>query len=186
MSLLYPKIVDMFCFAGDKHSTPNCPIELKPDFNPSSGSQSYTHSDPMCLKPAHYNIPFFTSKAGPKSAEWNTGAHETRPGHHLQVLNEQIPLPFIVKCRNMKWKGWLNKLFALKGGEKKRIEKNKTRYYREEGIFRLDTHHRKVMLPWWQWMCCSVLVFGLWWEGVYHVNNSPWFFRLFNLSLIAT
>ena len=97
-----PKIVDMFWFAGDKHSTPNCPIELKPDFNPSSGSQSYTHSDPMCLKPAHYNIPFFTSKAGPKSAEWNTGAHETRPGHHLQVLNEQIPLPFIVKCRNMK------------------------------------------------------------------------------------
>ena len=96
MSLLYPKIVDMFWFAGDKHSTPNCPIELKPDFNPSSGSQSYTHSDAMCLKPAYYNIRFFMSKAGPKSAEWNTGAHETRPGHHLQVLNEQIPLSMTI------------------------------------------------------------------------------------------
>ena len=59
MSMLYPKITDMFYFAGDKHSTPNCPVELRPDLNPSSGIQSYDGSDSMCTKPAHYNIPFF-------------------------------------------------------------------------------------------------------------------------------
>ena len=84
-SLLYPKIVDMFYFAGDKHSTPNCPIKLRPSLNPSSGIQSYDNSDPMCLKPAFYNIPFFLSKLGPKFSEWSINAHESRPGHHIQV-----------------------------------------------------------------------------------------------------
>lgn len=88
MSLLYPKIVDMFYFTGDKHSTANCPIDLKPDFNPSNAAQSYQRSDPMCLTTAYYNIPFFLSKLGPKSSEWTIGAHEARPGHHLQVPSE--------------------------------------------------------------------------------------------------
>ena len=83
--MLYPKITDMFHFAGDKHSTPNCPIELRPDLNPSSGIQSYDGSDPMCLKPTHYNIPFFLDKLGPKFSEWSINSHESRPGHHIQV-----------------------------------------------------------------------------------------------------
>jgi len=85
MSMLYPKITDMFYFAGDKHSTPNCPVELRPDLNPSSGIQSYDGSDPMCLKPAHYNIPFFLNRLGPKFSEWSINSHESRPGHHIQV-----------------------------------------------------------------------------------------------------
>jgi len=85
MSMLYPKITDMFHFAGDKHSTPNCPVELRPDLNPSSGIQSYDGSDPMCLKPAHYNIPFFLAKLGPKFSEWSINSHEARPGHHIQI-----------------------------------------------------------------------------------------------------
>ena len=85
MSMLYPKITDMFYFAGDKHSTPNCPVELRPDLNPSSGIQSYDGSDPMCLKPAHYNIPFFLDRLGPKFSEWSINSHESRPGHHIQV-----------------------------------------------------------------------------------------------------
>lgn len=86
MSMLYPKVTGMFHFAGDKHSTPNCPVALRPDLNPSSGIQSYDGSDPMCLTPAHYNIPFFLDRLGPKFSEWNVNAHEARPGHHIQVF----------------------------------------------------------------------------------------------------
>lgn len=86
MSMLYPKIVDMFYFNGDKHSTPNCPVELRPDLNPSSGIQSYDGSDPMCLEPAHYNIPFWLDRLGPKFSEWSINSHEARPGHHIQVV----------------------------------------------------------------------------------------------------
>ena len=85
MSLISPKIVDMFYFTGDKDSTPNCPVDLRPDFNPSTGVQSYSSSDPTCSKPAYYNIPFFMDKMGPKSSEWSISAHEVRPGHHLEV-----------------------------------------------------------------------------------------------------
>ena len=84
--MLYPKIVDMFYFAGDKHSTPNCPVNLVPDLNPSSGIQSYDGSDSMCLKPSRYNIPFFLERLGPKFSEWSINAHEARPGHHIQVF----------------------------------------------------------------------------------------------------
>lgn len=85
MSMLYPKIVDMFHFSGDKHSTPNCPVTLVPDLNPSSGIQSYDGSDSMCLKPSRYNIPFFLERLGPKFSEWSINAHEARPGHHIQI-----------------------------------------------------------------------------------------------------
>ena len=87
MSLLYPKLVDMLYFAGDKRSTPNCPIELRPDLNPSSGIQSNVVSDAMCSKPGYYYIPFWLDRLGPKFFEWTINAHEARPGHHLQVNN---------------------------------------------------------------------------------------------------
>ena len=90
MSMLYPKIVDMFYFAGEKHSTPNCPVELRPDLNPSSGIQSYDGSDSMCLKPSHYNIPFWLNRLGPKFSEWSINAHEARPGHHIQVNKYKV------------------------------------------------------------------------------------------------
>jgi len=89
MSLLYPKIVDMFYFAGDKQTMPNCPVELRPDLNPSNAAQNYDESDPMCLEPAYYNIPFFLNRLGPKSSEWSVNAHEARPGHHLQIQGLQ-------------------------------------------------------------------------------------------------
>lgn len=100
--MLYPKIVDMFYFAGDKHSTPNCPVELRPDLNPSSGIQSYDGSDPMCLKPAHYNIPFFLNRLGPKFSEWSINSHEARPGHHIQVsTGEAVIILWFVKANAM-------------------------------------------------------------------------------------
>ena len=96
MSMLYPKITDMFYFAGDKHSTPNCPVELRPDLNPSSGIQSYDGSDSMCTKPAHYNIPFFLERLGPRFSEWSVNAHEARPGHHIQVAISKFTFVVVV------------------------------------------------------------------------------------------
>ena len=83
--MLDPKTVDMFYFTGPKHTTPNCPIDLVPDLNPSSGAQSYEGSDRFCSRNALYNIPFFLENLGPRFSEWSVNAHEARPGHHTQV-----------------------------------------------------------------------------------------------------
>ena len=92
MSMLDPKTFDMFYFTGSKHTTPNCPIDLKPDLNPSSGAQSYEGSDVDCSRNALYNIPFFLENLGPRFSEWSVNAHEARPGHHTQV-RKTIPCP---------------------------------------------------------------------------------------------
>ena len=83
-SLLDPKTIKMFHFSGAKHTTPNCPIQMYPDFNPSSGP-NYNDGGAQCKKNARYNVPFFSAKPGPKYEEWSTNAHEGRPGHHTQV-----------------------------------------------------------------------------------------------------
>lgn len=83
-SLLDPKTIDMFHFSGVKHTTPNCPIEMALDFNPSGGA-SYWGGDKDCTSNAQYYIPFFSGRPGPKYEEWSTNAHEGRPGHHTQV-----------------------------------------------------------------------------------------------------
>ncbi|KAK3717884.1 hypothetical protein QZH41_014888, partial [Actinostola sp. cb2023] len=88
MSMLDPKIVNMFYFTGAKHTTPNCPIDLRPDLNPSSGAQSYEQSNIQCAYSAIYNIPFFLERMGPRYSEWSVNAHEARPGHHLQVQGD--------------------------------------------------------------------------------------------------
>ncbi|XP_020631909.1 uncharacterized protein LOC110068834 [Orbicella faveolata] len=85
MSMLDPKTVGMFYFTGPKHTTPNCPVDLSPDLNPSSGAQSYENSDIHCSRNAIYNIPFFLENLGPRFSEWSVNAHESRPGHHTQV-----------------------------------------------------------------------------------------------------
>ena len=83
-SLLDPKTIDMFHFSGQKHTTPNCPIEMALDFNPSGGA-SYWGGDKNCRGNAQYYVPFFSARPGPKYEEWSTNAHEGRPGHHTQV-----------------------------------------------------------------------------------------------------
>ena len=85
MSLIDSKTIDMFYFTGKKHTTPNCPVELHPDLNPSSGAQSYVESNSECAHGAAYYIPFFLNNAGPRFSEWSVNAHEARPGHHTQV-----------------------------------------------------------------------------------------------------
>lgn len=50
MSFLEPKTVNMFHFTGAKQTTPSCPVQLAPDFNPSSAAQSYELSDAVCSK----------------------------------------------------------------------------------------------------------------------------------------
>jgi len=74
----------MFHFSGAKHTTPNCPIQMYPDFNPSGGA-NYDDGGAQCKNNARYNVPFFSARPGPKYEEWSTNAHEGRPGHHTQV-----------------------------------------------------------------------------------------------------
>ncbi|KAL9953420.1 hypothetical protein ACROYT_G040839 [Oculina patagonica] len=85
MSKLDPQTVNMFHFSGPKHTTPNCPVDMAPNFNPSSGAQSFSRSTKDCSRNAYYNIPFFLNRPGPKYSEWSVNAHEARPGHHTQV-----------------------------------------------------------------------------------------------------
>ena len=75
----------LFHFTGPYHSTPNCPIKLEPDFNPSSGVPFYMESDDECSKVASYNMPFFLQRPGPRYESITLAAHEARPGHHTQV-----------------------------------------------------------------------------------------------------
>ena len=89
MSLLDPKTVNLFYFAGNKHTTPNCPIEMQPDFNPSSASQSYETSNSECSSNSRFNVPFFLNNLGPIYSEFSVNAHEARPGHHTQVRLHQ-------------------------------------------------------------------------------------------------
>ena len=87
MSLLSPKTIPMFHFTGNKATTPICPVDMRPDLNPSSGAQSYLETDTDCSRSAEYYIPFFLENLGPTFSEWSVNAHEARPGHHTQVNN---------------------------------------------------------------------------------------------------
>ena len=101
MSMLDPKTVKMFYFTGNKHTTPNCPVEMRPNFNPSSGAQSYQRSTSTCSRTAKYNIPFFLDRPGPKYEEWSVNAHEARPGHHTQVNSIFIRISAILNANNI-------------------------------------------------------------------------------------
>lgn len=103
VNLLYSKLVNMFHFVGDKRSTASCPVALKPDLNPSSGIQSYRGGDASCSETTFYHIPFFLDRMGPKSSDWSISAHETSPGHHLQI--QGFRENFIDKCDGLI--GWL-------------------------------------------------------------------------------
>ena len=82
--MLDPQTVNMFHFSGPKHTTPNCPVDMAPSFNPSRGAQSYRRSTKDCRRSSYYNIPFFLDRPK-KYEEWSVNAHEARPGHHTQV-----------------------------------------------------------------------------------------------------
>lgn len=85
MATLYPKTINLFHFTGPYQSTPNCPVELVPNFNPSSAAPTFQESDPQCSRPSVYSIPFFLQRPGPKNEEWTINAHEASPGHYTQV-----------------------------------------------------------------------------------------------------
>lgn len=83
-SQLDPQTCNLFYFSGSKHTTPNCPIEMNPNFNPSTAAQSYIRSDSYCNVAARLNLPFFIDNYGPRYQEMTINAHEARPGHHTQ------------------------------------------------------------------------------------------------------
>ena len=88
MSMLAPKLIPLFYHTGDKITFPNCPIKMKPSFNPSSGAQFFQGTRKKCTNPAHFGIPFFLENHGPRFSEWSVTAHESWPGHHTQIQGE--------------------------------------------------------------------------------------------------
>lgn len=87
LSLLEPKTIDMFHFTGKKRTTPSCPINVVPNFNPKTGSQSYVGAGKSCSSSCSYRLPFFMDNLGPKYNAFSVAGHEGRPGHHTQVEN---------------------------------------------------------------------------------------------------
>lgn len=85
MSMIAPKIRSMFYFSGPKITAPNCPIQMRPHYNPSNGAMYFRPSDSNCTTPCHFGLPFFLKEYGPKFQEWSVIGHESRPGHHTQM-----------------------------------------------------------------------------------------------------
>ena len=85
LATLQPKVGKFFYDTGDQASTPNCPVQMRAKFNPSSGSQSYSSAGSTCKRPCYYNLPFFLTPHGPRYGAISVAGHEGRPGHHTQV-----------------------------------------------------------------------------------------------------
>ena len=96
LSSLAPKTNHMFHHTGKQQSTPNCPVLLVANFNPGTGSQSYSSSGKSCSRASHYRLPFYLKDMGPRYNAISVGAHEARPGHHTQVIYSEL-YPFIPK-----------------------------------------------------------------------------------------
>ncbi|XP_065652112.1 uncharacterized protein LOC100210725 isoform X2 [Hydra vulgaris] len=78
-------IQELFYTNGENKTTPDCLVKLTAEYNPSNGVPSYLESDPDCIEPANYFVPFFKAEMGPSYEDYNTNFHESRPGHHLQI-----------------------------------------------------------------------------------------------------
>lgn len=85
MSMLAPKLIKLFYHTGNKITIPNCPIDMLPSFNPSSGAQFFQSTKAACTTPASFGLPFFLENHGPRFSEWSVTAHEAWPGHHTQI-----------------------------------------------------------------------------------------------------
>lgn len=92
MGSIEPKTTGMFHFAGNRTTTPNCPVVMKIDFNPAMGVQSYKPTNALCTTPAAYRLPFWRARPGPSYEEYGVNSHEARPGHHTQVSHNSKAL----------------------------------------------------------------------------------------------
>ena len=80
----------LFYLTGPKKTVPECAVEVKPDFNPSVSFHHYVPTYKGCSGKAIHYLPFFLDNYGPIYSEWTTTAHETLPGHHMEVNNIQL------------------------------------------------------------------------------------------------
>ena len=83
--MIHPQLNDFFYFTGEKVSVPNCPIIIKPHFDPSLGSIMSEASDAKCSQPTVFALPFFLERYGPRYQEWSIAGHVARPGHNFQT-----------------------------------------------------------------------------------------------------
>jgi len=155
MSMHDPNTVDFFYFTGEKKSTPSCPVKLRPDFNPSSGAQSYDNSDPNCTYPCFYNIPFFLEDLGPKFSEYSVNAHEARPGHHTQV--QGLTEHFRDKCGGPE--GWLDdKTFYTAFTEGWALYAENPLIAQDTDVYKENLMQKFGMLKWQIWRALRLIV----------------------------
>ncbi|XP_028411286.1 uncharacterized protein LOC114533865 [Dendronephthya gigantea] len=112
LSQLDPKTCNLFHFTGLKRTTPNCPIQLVPNFNPSIAAASYFYSS-GCTGPAFIKLPFFNDDYGPRYLGMTINAHEGRPGHHTQRQGYFENFQNSCPVNEM---GWLDKIMLSKYG----------------------------------------------------------------------
>jgi uncharacterized protein (DUF885 family) len=70
---------------NEKQILPKCKVEVHFDFSPANPYHSYSEGDKACTHLAEISIPFFLDRLGPKYEEMTVMAHESYPGHHLEV-----------------------------------------------------------------------------------------------------
>ncbi|XP_066927673.1 uncharacterized protein [Clytia hemisphaerica] len=100
------RIKNLFYTEGANKTTPDCKVQIVPDYDPTNGVPSYLESDPDCDEPAEYFLPFFKNKMGPSFDDYNTNFHEARPGHHLQI--QGYLENFMDECEDISM--WINNL----------------------------------------------------------------------------
>jgi uncharacterized protein (DUF885 family) len=62
-----------------------CKVKVEFDFSPANPYHSYREGNVGCSHLAEISIPFFLERPGPKYEETTVMAHESYPGHHLEV-----------------------------------------------------------------------------------------------------
>lgn len=90
VSELKKKVQSAFYVEGDKRILPTCKLKIEFDFSPANPYHSYKEGTADCSRLAVMNIPFFLERPGPKYEEVTVMAHESYPGHHLEVRSMNL------------------------------------------------------------------------------------------------
>lgn len=123
LSQLRTKINSAFNLTGKKQIVPLCPLGIEFDFNPATSYYSYWEGTKDCKSLAKVNIPFFLDRMGPTYEERTVLAHESYPGHHLEVQGVREHFQF--KCEEIaNWVSQVNYYGAFSEGWATYVEKH--------------------------------------------------------------
>ena len=121
---LRKKVHSAFYVKGEKQIQPACEVEVEFDFSPANPYHSYSEGSKKCTTElAKIHIPFFLEKPGPMYEEMTVMAHESYPGHHLEV--QGVKEHFETECDHLRtWVSQRNYFAAFSEGWATYIEKD--------------------------------------------------------------